>query len=72
MDRKLVQDVNDFVADSGMTVSEAGSFLCNDTKFVTDLRGGRDPRESTIVAVRQRIEAWRERHGEEAPAAAGN
>ena len=50
----LLDDVEAFLRDTGMSARRFGKCCCNDGSFIDDLRKGRDVRTSTVSKVR----AW--------------
>jgi aspartate carbamoyltransferase catalytic subunit len=51
----LIQEIEAFLASSGMSATAFGTKVLNDPPFVQQLRAGRDPKMSTADRVRQFI-----------------
>lgn len=55
----LLADVESFIASTGMSQTAFGVLSVNDRAFVIRLRGGMDPRSSTVDRVRSFMQSYR-------------
>ena len=56
--RKFLAEIDRFLAETGMTQSELGLRVMNDTAFVTRLRLGKDVRSKSMDKVRAAMRAY--------------
>ena len=49
----LLAEIEAFLVEHNLSATRFGVLAAGDTKFVKTLRGGRQPRHATIVAVRR-------------------
>lgn len=57
----FLQDVEAFLARTGLSATRFGALAVGDTKFIKTLRAGRQPREATKAAVRNFIRRYEEK-----------
>jgi len=55
----LIEQIDDFLSESGMTATAFGKETVGDPNFVHDLRRGREPRSRTVRQVEAYIAANR-------------
>lgn len=53
--KRLVAEIESFRAASGMTKTGFGIWAKNDPNLIRDLEAGREPRWSTIAALREKM-----------------
>lgn len=58
MQSELIDEIENFLADHGLSATRFGVLAAGDTKFVKTLREGRVCRESTAERVRE----WMKQH----------
>lgn len=54
MQTTLIDEIETFLRDNGLSATRFGVLAAGDTKFVKTLREGRSPRDATV----QRVRAW--------------
>lgn len=54
----LLQEIEAFLADTGMSATAFGTKVLNDPPFVQQLRSGRDPKLSTAERIRSFIKEY--------------
>lgn len=54
---KLIDEIESFLATTGLSATRFGVLAAGDTKFVKTLRSGRQPRETTAQRVREWMKA---------------